>query len=65
MPNIRILMDNNVPAPLGRLLAPYEAVHASTIGWHTLSNGNLLSAAHRGGFTVMVTCDRNIEHQQN
>jgi len=65
MTDIRILLDNNVPAPLGRLLAPHETVHASALGWHTMSNDNLIRAARAGGFTVMVTCDRNIEHQQN
>ena len=65
MPGIRILLDNNVPAPLGRLLAPHEAIHASALKWHTLSNGDLIRAALADGFSVMVTCDRNIEHQQN
>ena len=30
-----------------------------------MSNGNLLSAAERAGFEVMLTADRRIRHQQN
>ncbi len=65
MPGIRILLDNNVPAPLGRLLRPHDAVHASIVGWHRLGNGDLIKAAQADDFAVMITCDRNIEHQQN
>jgi hypothetical protein len=65
MPNIRLLLDNNVPIHLIPLLHPHEAVHASTIGWAALSNGDLINATEEAGFTAMVTCDRNIEHQQN
>jgi predicted nuclease of predicted toxin-antitoxin system len=64
MPNIRILLDNNVPIQIIPLLRPYEAVHASTVGWAATSNGDLIRAAQQAGFTVMITCDQNIQHQQ-
>jgi len=34
-------------------------------GWLTLKNGDLLDAAEREGFEVLVTTDRNLRHQQN
>jgi hypothetical protein len=35
------------------------------MGWDTLENGELIGAAERGGFDVMVTADQNIVYQQN
>ena len=64
MPNIRIPLDNNVPIRIVPLLHPHEAVHASTLGWAAISNGDLIRAAKRSGFTAIVTCDQNIRHQQ-
>lgn len=30
-----------------------------------MENGALIKAAHKAGFDLMVTCDRNIRYQQN
>ena len=65
MPIIRILLNNNVPIRLISLLRPHEAVHAAKVGWATLSNGDLIRAAEEHGYTVLVTSDQNIHHQQN
>jgi predicted nuclease of predicted toxin-antitoxin system len=63
MPTIRILLDNNVPIHLARLL-PDETLHATALGWHTLSNGDLIREAQAHGFTIMITADQNIRYQQ-
>lgn len=42
-----------------------EVSHCSRLGFETLSNGKLLSAAEAAGFQVIVTVDKSIEHQQN
>jgi hypothetical protein len=65
MPAHRILLDNNVPIHLIPLLRPHEVVHASAAGWAALSNGHLIRATRQAGFAAIVTCDRNIRHQQN
>jgi predicted nuclease of predicted toxin-antitoxin system len=62
---MRILLDQNVPAALCRLLPGHTAIHAFDIGWGTLANGELIAAAERDGFEVLLTADRNIRHQQN
>jgi hypothetical protein len=64
MPNIRILLDNNVPIHIIPLLRPHEVVHAATMGWAAISNGDLIRAAQRAGFAAIITCDQNIQHQQ-
>ena len=40
-------------------------VHASKIGWNELSNGLLIAAAEADGFEVLITCDQNLEYEQN
>jgi hypothetical protein len=61
----RILLDHNVPFPLTRHLPGHEVVHASTAGWSELSNGLLIAAAEADGFGLLITCDQNLEYQQN
>ena len=34
-------------------------------GWDQLSNGDLLAAAEKGGFDVLLTADKNMRYQQN
>ncbi len=34
-------------------------------GFKGLKNGNLIAAASEAGFEVLVSVDKNIEHQQN
>ena len=60
-----ILFDHVTPRGLARFLAGHAIVHAKDRGWDTLSNGDLLSAAERAGFDVVVTADKNMRYQQN
>lgn len=64
MSNIRILLDNNVPIHLVPVLHPHEAVHATTLGWAAISNGELIRKAQQAGFSALITCDQNIQYQQ-
>jgi len=34
-------------------------------GWGQTSNGELIRAAEQMGFQIMLTCDQNIQYQQN
>jgi hypothetical protein len=38
---------------------------AQSRGWDRLSNGELLNAAERAGFDLLLTTDRRIRYQQN
>jgi predicted nuclease of predicted toxin-antitoxin system len=62
---LKILIDQNVSARLGRLLTGHEASHASSMGWAELTNGVLLTAAEADGFEIFLTADKNIRFQQN
>jgi hypothetical protein len=48
---------------LRTVLAGVEVRHAFEMGWHDLRNGDLLRAAERDGFDVLITPDKNIRHQ--
>ncbi len=62
---MKILFDANTPAPLARFLQGHEVVRADQLGWQGLENGALLDAAEQAGFDVLLSCDQNVQYQQN
>ena len=62
---MKVLFDNNVPAPLRNRLAGQRVDTAQEMGWQELKNGALLAAAEADGFQVLVTGDKNLSYQQN
>ena len=62
---MRVLLDNNLDHRFGLLLPGHEVVHARWLGWAELRNGDLVSAAEREGFHVLITGDKNMRYQQN
>ncbi len=62
---MRILFDQGTPVPLRDSLAQHEVSTTFERGWSKLRNGELLDAAEREGFALLVTTDSNLRHQQN
>jgi hypothetical protein len=62
---LRILLDENIPAPLRHLIDAHQTIPAYDAGWADLSNGDLIAAAEADGFDLLITADRNIRYQQN
>jgi len=62
---VRILFDQGTPVPLRSALAPHEISTAHERGWAQLRNGELLDAAEREGFALLITTDSNLRHQQD
>lgn len=62
---MKILFDEGVPRQLRHLLAGYEITLVQEAGWSGVKNGRLLRLAQEGGFTVFVTSDQELKHQQN
>jgi len=62
---MRILFDQGTPAPLRNQLPGHDIPLAYELGWATLQNGELLSAAVAAGFEVFITTDKNLRYQQN
>ncbi|MBS3648417.1 hypothetical protein KEU06_07215 [Pseudaminobacter sp. 19-2017] len=59
-------LDESVPTRLGRALA---AIGCRAIRfpneWKGLKNGRLLNKLNESGIECLVTCDRNLQYQQN
>ncbi|MGH9741469.1 MAG: hypothetical protein ACRD51_03875 [Candidatus Acidiferrum sp.] len=60
-----ILFDHGTPRGIARSLHPHTVKEAKEQGWDTLSNGDLLKAAEKAGFDVLLTTDKNLRYQQN
>ncbi|HEY3975566.1 MAG TPA: hypothetical protein VGM18_21385 [Candidatus Sulfotelmatobacter sp.] len=60
-----ILFDNGTPRGLARFLTGHTIEEARLHGWEELTNGALIDAAERAGFSVIITTDKNIRYQQN
>jgi hypothetical protein len=61
----RVLFDENVPDGIRRLLTGHTVETAPEPGFAGLTNGDLIEAAEKGGFDVMITADQNLVYQQN
>jgi len=62
---VRVLLDESVPRQLAPELRGYDVQTVVQAGWTGVQNGELLRRGAAAGFEVLVTMDRNLEHQQN
>src|SRR5215831_11490617 len=62
---MRILLDENAPSGLRRILAGHDVRTAPQMGWARYSNGQLLDEAEKAGFDALITGDRSLPYQQN
>lgn len=60
-----ILFDHVTPRGIAQILSGHTVIRAKEQGWDALSNGDMLEAAERAGFDVVVTADKNMRFQQN
>lgn len=61
-----VQLDESVPARLAKAL---NAAGVRTLrfpnDWKGLKNGELLARLQQGGFSCLVTCDKNLHYQQS
>ena len=62
---MRTLFDQGTPVPLRNHLPQHSVDTAYERGWSELTNGELLDAAEREGYELLVTTDSSLGHQQN
>jgi hypothetical protein len=62
---MRVLFDQATPVPIRPYLEGHFVHTAAHLGWNRLRNGDLLSAAEKAGFDVLLTTDKNMRYQQN
>ena len=61
----RVLLDENIPRKLKfRLSTGVEVATVTECGWDGIKNGELLKLAQEE-FSVFISMDRGIPHQQN
>lgn len=60
-----MLLDESVTHDLVPHLDEFDVATVKQRGWAGLLNGALLRAAAAAGVHVLVTHDRNLQHQQN
>lgn len=61
---MKVLVDECVPLKLVRVLTGHAFVTAQEKGWGSFKNGKLLALAEPE-FDLFLTCDRNLQYQQN
>ncbi|HEY3742150.1 MAG TPA: hypothetical protein VGL53_19995 [Bryobacteraceae bacterium] len=62
---MRVLFDQGTPVPIRRYLTAHKVSLSAELGWDRLRNGDLLSAAEKEGFEVLLTTDKNLRYQQS
>lgn len=62
---MRVLFDQTTPVPLKRYLTGHEITLSVDVGWDRLRNGELLTAAEKDGFELLLTTDKNLRYQQD
>ena len=61
---MRVLFDQGTPDPLRASLTAHNVSTAYEKGW-SKRNGDLLNAAERDGYEVLVSTDTLLKYQQN
>jgi hypothetical protein len=63
----RVLFDQGVPRPLRAVFLQhlFQVSTAREQGWAEFQNGDLLRRAEEAGFSLLVTTDQSLKHQQN
>jgi len=62
---MHILFDHNTPRGITRHLVGHDVTTAKERRWERLTNGELLLAADKAGFDVLLTADKTMSYQQN
>lgn len=62
---MKILFDEDTPYPLKPHLLGHEVTTVPKMGWAGIQNGELLGLVQASQFEVFLTCDQNMEYQQN
>jgi predicted nuclease of predicted toxin-antitoxin system len=62
---MKILLDECITKRLKPHLSQHEVATVTEKGWSGLKNDQLMTAATLKGFDLLLTIDKNLQHQQN
>jgi len=60
-----ILLDEGVPVGVRQHLEGFKVDVVAEVGWAGFVNGDLIAAAEKASYEVLVTTDQNMQFQQN
>lgn len=61
---MKVLLDEDVPQPLARMLPRHDIRTVAGMGWASIKNGKLLAMVQEEKFEVFITGDKNMPNQQ-
>lgn len=61
----KVLLDEGVPHGVRAWLIDHDVFTVQWLGWEGIKNGQLLAAAYKEGFEVIITADQQWPNQQN
>ncbi len=62
---MKLLLDENLPKRLKQDFSDHEVCTVRDMEWNGIKNGQLLILMVENGFEVLLTFDKNLQHQQN
>ena len=62
---MKLLLDEILPRKLKNDFPGHEVCTVREMGWEGKTNGELLKLILDSGFDVLLTFDKNLQHQQN
>jgi len=62
---MKLLLDENLPKKLKNDFIEHSVFTVSDMVWNGKKNGELLQAMIDNGFDVLLSFDKNLQHQQN
>lgn len=62
---MRLLLDENLPKRLKIDFSAHEVCTVREKGWNGIKNGDLIKLLLADHFDVLLTFDKNLQHQQN
>lgn len=62
---MKLLLDENLPKRLKQDFPEYDVFTVRELGWNGITNGALLKLMLDNEIDVLMTFDKNLQHQQN
>ena len=62
---MKILLDECVTKHLKPHLINHQVSTVRELGWSGVKNGELMALSVENGFDILLTIDKNLQHQQN
>ena len=62
---MKLLLDENLPKRLKTDFPNHEVYTVRDMNWNGIKNGQLLQLMTQNSFHVLLTFDKNLQHQQN